>query len=313
MSRKYISELLSYDFVYPNNTVSEYDLEIVHDINNNSVNGTVNSFSATTVTTTGITFSLNYTWNLNNAEPWIRNSNQLGILSVHMLTPDQDYFKPWRVIQSQANATITTTTFTATTTFSVTPAQMGVASFIDGTYYFEVRFIGHRAIYPVCLSLNLNPTVVITPTPTVTGTLTPTPTPSSTGPTATPTPSPTMTGTLTPTPTVGSKSLEVRARDVASTPSSITMFYSVNGGGNINLPGGTGTIFPVSCTLLYTIPSLTTGDIIVFGTSISCVMDGNGASSTCPSSSSSMTTYTYVMDAPTTQQVSLTIDTDTIP
>jgi hypothetical protein len=145
--------------------------------------------------------------------------------------------------------------------------------------------------------------ICVTPTPTPTG-----PPPTPTLPPPTPTlPPPTVTPTPTPT---GSKSLELRARDVASVPETITMFYSVNSSGNINLPGGTGTIFPTICTLIYTITGLTTGDVVTFGTSTACLMNGNGSSSTCPFSSGSATTFTYVIDAPSTQQVSLTIDTN---
>jgi hypothetical protein len=199
MSRKYIRQQILQDFVYPNNEVSQYDVDnIVHDINDNSVSGTVNSFSATTFNSTGLTISYNITWNLNGAEPWIRNSNVLGILSVHMLAPNQNYYKPWRIVTSLGNANISLTTLTETNSFTVTPSQMGLSTFTNGTYYFEVRFIGHRSIYPVCVNLNLLlPTP--TPTPTVTPTVTATPTP--TGPGPTPTPTITPTSTITPTPT----------------------------------------------------------------------------------------------------------------
>jgi hypothetical protein len=197
MSRKYIRQQILQDFVYPNNEVSQYDVDnVVQDINNNSVSGTVNSFSATTISTTAITFNINYTWNLNGAEPWIRNSNVLGNVSIHMLAAGQDYYKPWRLVQSIGNASISATTITTTVIFSVTASAAGLTTFPNGTYYFEVRFIGHRSIYPVCLSLNINqPAPTPTPSPTVTGTPGPTPTPTVTGPTPTPT------GTLTPTPT----------------------------------------------------------------------------------------------------------------
>jgi hypothetical protein len=179
--------------------------------------------------------------------------------------------------------------------------------------------IGHRAVFPICVttSITTGPTPTPSPSPTITGTLTPTPTPSSTGPTATPTPSPTLTGTLTPTPTSsssGEKSLMIYARDVASLPDTITMFYSKNSGGNINVPGGTGVIFPLSCSFIYEITGLTTGDVITVGTSIDCVMTGaDGIIMTCPSSISSNVDYTYVMDTPSVQRINLTIDTDTIP
>jgi len=196
MSRKYIRQIINQDFVYPNNDVSEYDVEIVHNINDNSVSGIVNSFTSTSLTSTGITFNINATWNLNNAERFIRNSNVLNLLSVHMLAPGQDYYKPWRLITSAGSFSITATTLPVTQTFSVTPAQVGLTSFTTGTYYFEVRFIGHRAIFPVCTSLDLS-LPIPTPTPTATPTLTPTATPTLT-PTA---PPPTPTATPAPTPT----------------------------------------------------------------------------------------------------------------
>jgi hypothetical protein len=155
MSRKYIREQIVENFIYPNNDQPEYGLEIVHDINNNSVSGTVVSFSATTVSASGITFSMDYTWLLNGAEPFIRNSNQLSLCSVHMMVPQALSFKPWIVIQTQSTNTTGSAFFNGSTTFSVVPAQFDVASFTTGTYYFEVRFIGHRAIYPVCLSYDI--------------------------------------------------------------------------------------------------------------------------------------------------------------
>lgn len=182
MSRKYIKQINDLDFVYPNSRLAEYDVEIVHDINDNSVSGTVTSFSATTVSTTGITFTISDSWALNNAEPWIRNSNELSIYSVHMLAPSQNYYKPWRVVHSRSTSTITATTFSETSaTFTVTPSLAGVSSFTNGIYYFEIRFIGHRSIFPVCAQLNIStipsPTPTPTPTPTATATPTPTPTP----------------------------------------------------------------------------------------------------------------------------------------
>lgn len=184
MSKRYIPQINDLDFVYPNNRLAEYDVEIVHDINDNSVSGTVVSLSATTATATGMTFSLNYTWALNGAEPFIRNSNVLSLLSVHMLAPGQNYYKPWRVAANFTSTNLGLTSTGATTTFSVTAANMGVASFIPGTYYFEVRFIGHRSIYPVCVTQTISvppfppqPTPTPTPTATPTSTSTPTPTP----------------------------------------------------------------------------------------------------------------------------------------
>lgn len=259
MGRKYIRQIINQNFVYPNNEVPEYDLEIVHDINDNSVSGTVTNFSAVTATSTGITLSYNYTWAKNGAEPFVSDFGVLNLVSVHMLTPSQSYYKPWRCINvvSSTGTTITTSSGTVNTGV-ITPAMLGVNIFVSGTYYFEFRFIGHRSIYPICAQLSISPTPVVTPTPTPTGTVTPTPTP-------TPTPGdPTPTPTVTPTPTPdGSKSIELRVLDIASTPQTITMFYNVNGGSNINIPGGTSVTFPITCTVLYTITGLTSSDVVV--------------------------------------------------
>jgi hypothetical protein len=199
MSRKYIRQQILQDFVYPNNEVSQYDVDnIVHDINNNSVSGTVNSFSGTSVTATGITISYSATWNLNGAEPYISDSNLLHAISIHALGPTQIYYKPWRIVDLITSSSINTTTVNASGNFSIIPSNLGLSTFTSGTYYFEVRFIGHRSIYPVCVNLDLT-VVEPTPTPTPTATLTPTPTATATPTGPEPTPTPTATPTATPT------------------------------------------------------------------------------------------------------------------
>ena len=327
--RKYIKELLSYNFVYPNNTVPEYDLEIVHDINDNSVSGTTATFTGILNSSTGITISMTGTWSLNNAEPYINQSGDINILSVHMMDKSKNYFRPWSLVFNKSVAT-GTTTYSYNETFNVTPSMVGVSTFTTGTYYFEVRMIGHRAVFPICVTIPIDvlPTPTPTNTPSHTPTSTPTPTPSSTigittTPTSTPTPTPTtggVTQTPTPTPTPtptsggGTESLMIYARDVDPTRAVLTMFYKVNSGGNINIPGATGTQIPAECTFIYTITGLTNGDVITVGTSIDCVMTGaDGIFMTCPSSISSNVTYVYVMDAPLTQVISLTIDSGNIP
>ncbi len=201
MSRKYIRQQILQDFVFPNNEVSQYDVDdIVHDLNDNCVSGEINSFTATLDSSTGMTISFDMTWNLNGAEPWIRNSNALGIWSIHMLAPGQDYYKPWRVVDSRSFATLTATTYNNVASTTFPSSRAGLTGFTDGTYYFEVRFIGHRCVYPVCVNLNLSvPTPTPTPTPTMTPTITPTATPGTPTPTLTPTQ--TLTPTLTPTQT----------------------------------------------------------------------------------------------------------------
>lgn len=153
--RQYVKQLDDTNFIYPNNTLAEYDIEIVHQINNNTVTGTSNSFSATTVSSSSISFSLNYTWTKNGADVFILGNGELSLLSVHMMGPTQQYYKPWRMVHNVSNANTSLTGTTATTTFTVTPSQLGLGSFTTGTYFFDIRFVGKRSVYPVCTSLNI--------------------------------------------------------------------------------------------------------------------------------------------------------------
>ena len=187
MSRKFIGQVNNQNFIYPNNYLAEYDTEIVHDVNENSVSGTVTNFTATTITATGITFTHNYTWSKNNAEPYIQSSGNLSVLSVHMMAEGQDYFKPWRLVDFISVPSTGATTLSGSNTITVTPSQMGLTSFTNGTYYFEFRFIGHRAIYPICQTYAVGTIPTPTPTPTPTP-VTPTPTPLPITPTPTPSP-----------------------------------------------------------------------------------------------------------------------------
>ena len=57
MSRKYISQVDNQNFVFPNNEVAEYDVDIIHDVNDNCVNGSVIAFSATTISSSGTSLS----------------------------------------------------------------------------------------------------------------------------------------------------------------------------------------------------------------------------------------------------------------
>ena len=155
MSRKYIRQIINQDFVYPNNKVSEYDVELVQNLNENSVSGTVTNFTATTVTSTGMTFTHNYTWASNGAETWIRNSNDLSILSVHAMLPNQLYYKPWRVVDTLSFTSPFLQSYSGSNTVTITPSQFGLTSFSNGVYYFEIRFIGHRSIFPVCVQFNI--------------------------------------------------------------------------------------------------------------------------------------------------------------
>ena len=175
MSRKYIKKRIEQNFVYPNNERKLYDTEIVHDINDNCVSGDINLFSATTVSQTGITIQYSFDWDANGAELFQMENGDYSYVSVHMMTPDQSYLKPFRVVFNVQSSTLYTGTTTFTGTTTITPNLVGVNTFVNGDYYYEVRFIGHRCIYPICGSLDI--TTLPGPTPTPTPTTTPTPTP----------------------------------------------------------------------------------------------------------------------------------------
>ena len=182
MSRKYIGQQTDYNFVYPNFDPAIYDVEIVHNINDNSVSGTVTNFTGTSITSSGMTISYNWVWTKNSAEPFINEDlDRISLVSTHMMGPTQLYYKPWRMVNYVYSGTTTGTTYSGTTSFSVTPSQLGLSSFTNGNYQFEIRFIGKRSVYPICQTLTVSSIVGPTPTPTPTPTVTPIP----------PTPSPT--------------------------------------------------------------------------------------------------------------------------
>jgi hypothetical protein len=177
MGRKYIKQRTSTNFVYPNNSLEEYDIEIVHDINNNSVSGTTTSITASSVSSSGITFSFDYTWAQNGAEPFVFTGTSYSFLSVHMMEPNTIYYKPWRLVSAVTGTAASTKS--GTVSFTVTPSQMGISEFTNGVYSFEIRMIGKRAIFPICQSVNVTSVPAPSPTPTRTPNPTPTPTPTS--------------------------------------------------------------------------------------------------------------------------------------
>jgi hypothetical protein len=155
---KYIPQLNETNFVFPNYEIAEYDVDIIHDINSNSVSGTVTNFVATVTNTTGITLTHDYTWSKNGAEPFISSSGQIHLLSVHLIAAGQTYYKPWRCVDIVTSAITGSTTYSGSNTITVTPAQMGLAAFSTGTYYFEIRMIGLKSIYPICQTLSITVT-----------------------------------------------------------------------------------------------------------------------------------------------------------
>jgi hypothetical protein len=186
MSRKYVKQINNLDFVYPNNFTAEYDLEIIHDINDNCVSGNVTVFSATTVSSTGITFNIQGNWSLNSAQPYIDiDGGFLSVASIHMMGPSQSYYRPWRLVENIVSTGLTNTYVSFNQNFTVLPSDLGVTGFTYGTYYSEIRMIGKKCVYPICFPLDISapaptPTPTLTPTPTPTGSATPTPTPTPT-------------------------------------------------------------------------------------------------------------------------------------
>lgn len=153
---KYITQINNTNFVFPNYDIAEYDVEIIQDINDNSITGTVTNFIVSgTPTTSSITLTHDWTWSKNNAQPFISNSGQIHLLSVHMLAAGQTYFKPWRCVDIVTSGTTGSSTYSGSNTVTVTPAMMGLASFSSGTYYFEIRLIGLKSIYPICQTLSI--------------------------------------------------------------------------------------------------------------------------------------------------------------
>ena len=153
---KYISQINNQNFVYPNYDLAEYDVDIIHTINNSSVSGFVTSISATTVSSSTINIRHTNTWIRNGAEVYIRPVNALQLYSLHMLAPNQLYYKPWRIIDSNSTLSTGVTTFTTTNRgIGIPAAAVGLTSFVSGIYNFEFRFIGATSIFPVCTSLSI--------------------------------------------------------------------------------------------------------------------------------------------------------------
>jgi len=151
---KYISQQNNLNFVYPNYNLAEYDVDIIHNINVNGVTGTLNS-SSFSGTSSNVTLTLNATWTKNDAEVYINSENILSLWSVHCMTPNKQYYKPWRMVSSVGTSSTGTTTYTATESYTITPEMMAISLFTTGTYYFEIRFIGGTSVYPISFTKSI--------------------------------------------------------------------------------------------------------------------------------------------------------------
>lgn len=159
MSRKYIKQINNDNFVYPNNFLAEYDVEIVHDLTESSVTGSITNLSGTSITSTGITFNYTSLFLLEGAEPFINGSNYQSIYSVHCMLPDQLYFKPWRTVSFKkllVSGSPYTSYGTSSNSFTITPSQFGLTTFSNGVYNFEFRMISKRSVYPICQTITIS-------------------------------------------------------------------------------------------------------------------------------------------------------------
>jgi len=155
MSKKFIPQIPNNNFVYPNNDKVEYDQEIIHDINNNTVTGSITGVSLSQGLSAG-TIDLGYTWfwSLNGAKRALTNGGSTAFISVHMMTPDQDYFKPWRMVDHNSGSPTATTAGSIEVT-NLSPSDFGVSSFPFGEYKFEFRIIGEEQVTPICVTATL--------------------------------------------------------------------------------------------------------------------------------------------------------------
>lgn len=159
MSRKYIKQINNDNFVYPNNFLAEYDVEIVHNLTESSVTGTVTNFVTTSVSSTSITFNYTSSFNLNGGEAYVNFNYIQSLYSVHCMLPNQLYFKPWRTVSYKKLAVVGSpyNTYTSSSnSFTITPSQFGLTTFSNGVYNFEFRMIGKRSVYPICQTITIS-------------------------------------------------------------------------------------------------------------------------------------------------------------
>lgn len=152
---RYIKEKNSTNFIYPNNQIAEYDVDIIHEINDNKVDGSVGLITTDSVGLTEITFTVYYTWNKNSGEVFIDDGGNMSVVSVHVLPASINHFKPWRTVALVTTTGTTQTTITDTVEVTITASDYGLTQFVDGNYYFEIRFIGHRYIYPITSTIEI--------------------------------------------------------------------------------------------------------------------------------------------------------------
>jgi len=140
MRQKYVKQVDSYNFLYPNHTQAEYDVNIIHDLIEGQVTGTTGT---PTLTSNGanIDVSVDYTWNLNGAEPFINNNGVLNLINVYFQTPDKEYFNMW------TNVYVLSTAATGTTTTGIENTAIGYNSLRINTTGAQNVAVGGGAMY----------------------------------------------------------------------------------------------------------------------------------------------------------------------
>ena len=186
MSRKYIGQINNPNFVFPNNYLAEYDQEIIHNLDPEPIEITTFTVNSVTGTTNLLTVNFDYGIDFNGAQKFLSDdiSGFANIFSIHMLAPNQNYYKPWRCVYFNENVSGNQLYTGASQSFLVTSTQMGLGSsgFTNGTYVFEFRAIGKKQVVTALATINVStiPVPTPTPSPTVPVTSTPAPTPTAT-------------------------------------------------------------------------------------------------------------------------------------
>jgi len=147
--KKYIKQIDSTDFVYPNNNISEYGTTIIHDINNNSVTGNISGFTCTYQAADVCTFEYDWEWFSNGAEPFIEDGGEGVFLSAHIMPAGTSYYKAWKTFDYIKYPYTGQTSQWGHNEVDIYPADVNMTNLQNGIYYFEFRFIGHRSTFAV--------------------------------------------------------------------------------------------------------------------------------------------------------------------
>ena len=179
MAKKFIRQIIRDDFVFPNEKRSQYGTEIYHDVNNNTPTGEILAIDNPYLSASNISFDVSWSYIRNSSELFqLISGGTYTIITFHLLAPDQDYYKPWRLVEKVTTTNSSINTMYDTTTVSATASDLGLTGLTSGTYILEMRLISKRSVTVVQSELEL---VAATATPTPTPTLTPTVTPVITG------------------------------------------------------------------------------------------------------------------------------------